>query len=201
MSNYYYQALAKSPSEEIVAGNISRCLTKDVLRVISSEVKKSTRLHDDIIMELVLTQKIMRECATSEGAETAGYLQQLQVDPFVVHMYTQCGLHILAQHLKKRKTVTLHLDATGSVTSRIPGQPKKVLYYALVLPGMGKNMPPLPVSELLTNQHSIPTLTYWLMETLRALGQITSCQVHQVETDFSWGLMSSVLLAFNKENI
>lgn len=149
----------------------------------------------------MLTQKIIKECGTSDCPETAGYLQHLQVDPFAVHLYTQCGLQILAQHLKKNKTVTLHLDATGSVISRITSQPKRVLYYALVLPGMGKNMPPLPVSELVSNQHSIPTLTYWLMETLRALGQITSCHIHQVETDFSWGLISSVLLAFNKESI
>ncbi|KAL0148728.1 hypothetical protein M9458_055906, partial [Cirrhinus mrigala] len=64
---------------------------------------------------------------------------------------------------------------------------------------MGKNKPPLPVSELLTNQHSIPNLSFWLLETLRKLGQITSCHVHQVETDYSWALIGSVRLAFNKE--
>lgn len=66
---------------------------------------------------------------------------------------------------------------------------------------MGKNKPLLPVSELLTNQHSIPNLSFWLLETLRKLGQITSCYVHQVETDYSWALIGSVLLAFNKETV
>lgn len=86
MSTYYYEAVRKSTPEEILAGNISQSLTKDVLRVISSELKKSTRLHDDIILELMLTQKIIKECATSDCPETAGYLQHLQVDPFAVHL-------------------------------------------------------------------------------------------------------------------
>lgn len=169
----------------------------DVLRVISSEIRKSTRLHDDVIMEIMLCQKIMKECS-STASQVTGYIQHLQVDPFGVHLYTDCGLQILAEHLKKSPPITLHLDATGSVMSRIPNQTKRILYYALVLPGNGKNMPPLPVSEMASNQHSIPTLVFWQMETLRKLSQITTRKVHQVETDFSWALIGSVLLAFNK---
>ncbi len=89
---------------------------------------------------------------------------------------------------EKLTPVTLHLDATGSVMSRIPNQSKIILYYAIVLPGKGKDKPPLPVSELISNEHSIPTLTFWQMETLRQLNKITT-------------LIGSVLLAFNKESV
>lgn len=118
-----------------------------------------------------------------------GYIQHLQLDPFGIHMYTETGLNILVQHLRKRIPLTLHLDATGSVTSKIPGQSKRILYYALVLPGGGTNAPPLPVCEMLTNEHSIPTITFWLMQFLRKLSQQTKLKIHQIETDFSWALI------------
>ncbi len=142
----------------------------------------------------------MKECSGT-ASQVAGYFQHLQVDPFGVHLYTDCGLRILAEHLKNSPPVTLHLDATGSVMSRIPNQSKRILYYAIVLPGKGKDKPPLPVSELISNEHSIPTLTFWQMETLRQLNKITTRKVHHVETDFSCALIGSVLLAFNKESV
>ena len=141
----------------------------------------------------------MKEC--SSNVSSGGYIQHLQVDPFGVHLYMDAGINILVEHLKQPTPVTLHLDATGGVVSKIPNQKKRVLYYALVLPGMGKDKPPVPISELITNQHSIPTLTYWLMETLRKVSKCTSRRVQQVETDYSWALMDSVLLSFNKETI
>lgn len=166
VSKYFYESLKNTPLDEILAGNISKCLTMDVLRVISSEVMKSTRLHDDVIMEMMLCQKIMKECSGT-ASQVAGYIQHLQVDPFGVHLYTDCGLQILAECLKNSPPVTLHLDARDSVMPRIPNQSKRILYYALVLPGKGKDKPPLPVSEFISNEHSIPALTFWQMETLR----------------------------------
>ncbi|CAM4549526.1 unnamed protein product [Leuciscus chuanchicus] len=75
----------KTRPDELLAGNISRCLSMDVLRVISSEVRKSTRLHDDVIMEMMLCQKILKECSGT-ASQVAGYIQHLQVDPFGVHL-------------------------------------------------------------------------------------------------------------------
>ena len=198
VSNYYYSMLKNTPVEEIMAGNFTRSLTKDVLKTISSEVKKSARLHDDVMLELMLTQKVIKE--SSSHASSKGYLQRLQIDPFAVHLQTDTGINILAQHLKQTPTA-LYLDATGGVVQKIPDQNKRVLYYALVLPGMGKDKPPLPVTELITNSHSIPSISYWLMEFQRKLSHTTKRRITQVETDYSWALINSVLLSFNKENI
>lgn len=184
-----------------MAGNITRSLTRDVLKKISSEFRKSTRLHNDVVMELMLTQSIMKELGTSTTLTKAGYIQHLQVDPFGVHLYTDASIRILVAHLKENPPVTLHLDATGGVVSKLPNQPKRVLYYALVFPGKGKDKPPLPVSELLSNEHSVPTLSFWLMETLRKVSRCTVHKIRQVETDYSWALINSVLLAFNKESV
>ena len=57
VSNFHYAMLKKTPLDEIIAGNITRSLTKDVLKKISSEVRKSTQLHNDIMLELMLSQK------------------------------------------------------------------------------------------------------------------------------------------------
>ena len=151
-------------------------------------------------MEMYLTQNIMKEC-DSNFHKMPGYIQHLQVDPFGVHMYTETGISIVVQHLRTNNLLILHLDATGNVASKVTGQTKRVLYYCLTLPGGGQNAPPLPVCEMLTNEHSIPPITFWLMQFLRKLSQYTKLRVNQVETDYSWALLQSVLLAFNKESI
>lgn len=96
---------------------------------------------------------------------------------------------------------TLYLDATGGVVQKVPNQSKRVLYYALVLPGMGKDKPPLPVAEFVTNSHSVPSITHWLMEFKRRLSHITRRKIAQIETDYSWALMNSMLISFNQEDV
>ncbi|XP_048020975.1 uncharacterized protein LOC125251962 [Megalobrama amblycephala] len=125
---------------------------------------------------------------------------QKKVDPFGVHLYTETGLVILVQHLRKGP-VTLHLDATGGVVSRIPSQAKRVFYYSINLPGHGKDKPPLPVSEMITNDHTIPNVSFWLHQTVTKIRKLTLYNIHQVETDYSWALIQSVLLSFNKQDI
>ncbi|XP_034064636.1 uncharacterized protein LOC117541546 isoform X2 [Gymnodraco acuticeps] len=200
VSQVFYSKLKKTPVAELISGNISRSLNKNVLKVIRSEVRRGKRIHEDVFMEMYLTQMIIKEC-DSNYRRMPGYIQHFQVDPFGVHMYSETGVNIVVQHLRKKKPLTLYLDATGNVASKVPGQTKRVLYYCLTLPGGGQQVPPLPVCEMLTNEHSIPPITFWLMQFLRKLSQYTKIKVHQVETDYSWALLQSVLLSFNKESI
>ncbi|KAK9961941.1 hypothetical protein ABG768_007335 [Culter alburnus] len=199
VSNAYYKNLRETPVPELMAGNITRSLNKNILKVVSSEIQKSCRLHDDVILELMLTQKIMKDTDMSYKF-CPGYVQHLQVDPFGVHLYTETGMVILVQHLRKGP-VTLHLDATGGVVSRIPSQAKRVFYYSINLPGHGKDKPPLPVSEMITNDHTIPNVSFWLHQTVTKIRKLTLYNIHQVETDYSWALIQSVLLSFNKQDI
>lgn len=115
-----------------------------IFSVIGAEIRKSTKLHDDMMLELMLALKVLKECATT-SATYSGYMQHLQVEPFGVHLYTEEGLKILVEHRRKRSPVTLHCDATSEVVvSKISNQSKRVLYNALVLPGMGKDKLPHP---------------------------------------------------------
>ena len=202
VSNCYYELLKNTPVEEIMAGNITRSLTKDVLKIISYEIRSVARLHNDQLLELMLTQRIIRESGRqTRHASSNGYLQLLQIDPFATHLYTDAGLQILAEHLRGPMPTTLYLDATGGVVQKVPHQSKRVLYYALVLPGMGKDKPPLPVAEFVTNSHSVPSISHWLMEFNRRLSHITGRKIAQIETDYSWALMNSVLISFNHEDV
>ncbi|XP_024147265.2 uncharacterized protein LOC112158246 [Oryzias melastigma] len=200
ISNTYYRNLQKTPVPELLAGNITRSLSKNILKVISCEIQKSKRLHDDVVLELILIQKILKE--TDQNYKFwPGYIQHLQVDPFGIHLYTETGLFILVHHLRKGQPITLHLDATGGVVSKIPNQPKRVFYYSITLPGNGTDKPPLPVSELLTNDHTIPNLCFWLLQMITKARKLSKYSIHQIEVDYSWALIQSVLLAFNRQDI
>ncbi|KAL1268625.1 hypothetical protein QQF64_033988 [Cirrhinus molitorella] len=52
----------------------------------------------------------------------------------------------------------------GGVITKIPEQSKRLLIYALTLPQRGRDAPPLPVCKMLSNEHSIPPLAFWLMQ-------------------------------------
>ncbi len=131
-------------------------------------------------MEMYLTQTIMKECDFSFH-KMPGYTQHLQIDPFGAHMYTETGISIVVQHLRTNNPLTLHLDTTDNVVSKVPSQSKRLLYYCLTLPGGGRDAPPVPVCEMLTNEHSIPPITFWLMQFLRKVSQYTKIRVHQVQ--------------------
>ncbi|KAK0149790.1 hypothetical protein N1851_009446 [Merluccius polli] len=164
LSNAFYKLLSQTPHEEIRAGNLTRCLNRGILNAISCDVRKTLTFHDNVVLEVLLTQKIMRECDTA-FVNFSGYIQHFQADPFATHMYNETGVGILVAHMRK-KPVKLYLDATGSVVSKIPDQKKRVLYYALVLAGHGRGAPPLPVAEMLTNNHTVPSISHWLLQFL-----------------------------------
>lgn len=95
VSNTYYKRLSETPAE-LMAGNFSHALTKDVIKAVSVKMRKSTRLHDDVVMELILIQQILKE-NESKFKFCPGYIQHLQIDPFGVHLYTETGLVILLE--------------------------------------------------------------------------------------------------------
>lgn len=124
---------------------------------------------------------------------TLEYVHNFQVDPFDAHLYSAMGMNILAHSLK-----TLYLDATGSVISNVPNQKKRILYYALTLPGRGRDGPPLPVREMISSEHSVPPIAFWLMQFLLKLSTYTTVQIHCVEMNYSWSVMQAVLLSRNQ---
>lgn len=145
--------LQNTPFDKIKADSITCSMTKDVLKKISSEVKKSSRLHNDVMLELMLTQKVIQE--SSSHASFRGYPQHLQIDPFAVDLYTEGELNILVEYLRKTSPVPLYLDV---IAQKIADQNKEQLDRALVLPSMDKNSAPQPVK---TANQFLPDHTLW----------------------------------------
>ncbi len=54
--------LKNTPFEELLAGNITHSLNKNILKVISHEIKKNLY---NILLETQLTESIIRECDTA----------------------------------------------------------------------------------------------------------------------------------------
>ncbi|KAL0199292.1 hypothetical protein M9458_007832, partial [Cirrhinus mrigala] len=54
---------------------------------------------------------------------------------------------------------------------------------------------------MIASEHSIPPISFWLMQFLLKLSKYTNQHIHKVETDYSWAMMQAVLLAFNKESM
>ncbi|KAI7802912.1 hypothetical protein IRJ41_023594, partial [Triplophysa rosa] len=108
-SQCFYTRLQSTPNEQILAGNMTDCPNKNVLKVIGSEVRRNEYLHIDILMEIYLMQTILGEY------HIPGYIQLFSMKPFIVHLYTELGINILVQHLLSRSPVSLYLDATGGV--------------------------------------------------------------------------------------
>lgn len=129
MSIVFNERLWKAPEQQINAGNLSDTLNGNILTAILPEVNKSTRLHDNIMLEMMLTQQILKEC-DCEFTNWPGYLQHLQVDPFAVHMYTEQGLQVLVSHLCPKKHMcpcTWMPQGLVGVVTAVPEQNKKVL--------------------------------------------------------------------------
>lgn len=138
-----------------------------------------------------LIQSIVRETDTASYS-TPGYVQHFQVDPFGAHLHTETGMSFLVHSL-----VALYLDATGSIISNSTAKKKRhIIYYCLALPGKGRDDPPLPVCEMLSRDHSIP-----LMQFLFRLSKYISLQINRIEIDYSWPMIQTVLLVFNKESV
>jgi len=103
------------------------CLNKKVLKVIGSEMRKKESIHSNVMMEIYLMQTLLKECDTKHF-KIPGYVQLFSMNPFIVHSYTELGISILVYYLQTKSPVSLYLDATGGVVSKIPEQPKRVLH-------------------------------------------------------------------------
>ena len=95
-----------------------RRLNRGILNAISCEVRKSLNFHNNVVLEVLLTQNIMREC-DQNFVNIPGYIQNFPANPFATHMYSETDVGILVAHMRRKKPVKLYMDTTGSVVSKI----------------------------------------------------------------------------------
>ena len=91
-------------------------------------------------------------------------------------------------------------DATGGIINKIKGQPKPFLY-SLVFHDQERKLI-LPVSEFFTTVNDANSISSYLslikLELLKKVPKTASFQYAPIiVTDFSWGLINSVMATFN----
>lgn len=197
VSNVFYEKAGSMQDSELQFGNLSYCQSPTVLRKAKSEWNVHQNLHQDPFTELVLTKNILEdEDVCSKICK--GYVQHIGFIPFLTLLFTEKQLMVLKHEVKHNSSV-VYFDATGTVVERI--QNKRVLYYAMVLPGP-KGSPPLPVFEFLSDSQNTPTITYALMIFIHWWKKIAGkLMLSRVTVDFSWALIHSVLMSINNINI
>lgn len=135
---------------------MTSCLDENFLK--SNKIRGKIDVH--------ITQTTLRHCDTMYYRIPV-YVQNFSMDPFGIHLFIKMAISILVEHLRNKSPVTLYLDTTGGLVSpcggKIPNQQKNMLYYSLMLQGGGRDAPPFPISQMLSNEHSVPPITFWLM--------------------------------------
>jgi hypothetical protein len=150
----------------------------------------------------MVTKEIL-QCIDEDASKIRGYVQALSVHPFNVVMYSEQQLKIMTS-LRKTDRLLLHIDATGSVCCKVQylnvsSEKKRILYYAAVIADT-KCYPPIPVTEMVSNSHDIPSITNWLMRTVHAIYTIHGRKTKNgmmIVVDFCFAEIQASLQAFN----
>ena len=201
ISGYHYDALGEITEEAVKSGNYTDCSSKSVLKQAVAEQQKKDWISDNDVEDLLRTKEIMKDLDT-ENKNNPGYIQEVSVDPFLLVTFTEDQIKIL-QSLFKLGKVNLYLDATGSVVRKVSQDRNKVFYYAVVVQLKDVQEPPLPIAEMITDDHSALSVTRFLGKFRHSCIKITgqTLQPDKIETDFSWPLITASLLVYNQENI
>ena len=198
----HYKLLGEMKEEVLDAGNLSHPQSIDVLKKVSSEGRRAEDLHRDPLLELIVERNIYKD-EDDESHEILGYIQHLSIFPFTVQLFTEKQIDLCIELLSKGKCI-LNLDATGSIISNvIPEEKKRIYYYALVTGGNHNKSVTVPVAEMISNDHTVPSILHFLNKFKHALtkrkGKVANPK--RIETDYSFPMINSVLLCFNNESI
>ena len=113
-------------------------------------------------------------------------------------MYTSKRIELLK--LVKNHVILLNLDATGSLISKPPFCLNKIFYYALTIQHPEYCTSPIPLAEMISSDHGTAEISHflnkWCLNTKLVVN--SDIKIHKVEMDYSWAMIHSKCLAFNK---
>ena len=203
VNNWYYQKVTGMKTEELDAGNLTACSTREALRKILSEDRGLSNLHDCVLQEIRIMQELYKDIHPSAMYTDGGFIQYFAVKPFKIHLFTDEQVQLYLDAFKTGP-VTLYLDATGSLINKVPGQPKHIFYYVLLLANPREGTSGIPVAEMLSNDQHSCEVWHMLARFLNAASRHRhklSVIPQTIITDFSWAMVQAVLTAFNSEDV
>ena len=180
---------------EYCSGNFSHLKTQDCLRQIKFEVNSSNRFSNDMVTDISATQEYYRNLLNEKPIP--GYVQYFVKEPFIIHLYTMQQIELLKL---LNKGIILHLDATGSLISKPQSCTKPIYYYALTLQHPDYHTSPIPVAEMISSDHGTAEISHFLNKWYLNSKLVLNKEIHitRIEIDYSWAMIHSACIAFNK---
>lgn len=185
------------------SGNRSGCGNQPcTIRKIASEGHQQTQLEKDVMNSL---KKVMDELIKREGERVmppkiiTGFVHAISFYPLWVYMWNEDQVR-LWHHLCAKDIA--YLDATGTIVRDFMG--KRVLYYAIVVRHPKESNPPMPVAEMITNDHSAQSIRTFIERFRRDEGVIFKGKPQiprQMNTDYSKAIILAALREFNGESL
>lgn len=192
---HFLEAFEKKDTDQIISGNCDN-VGKDahVFRQISSESRQIGRMDKDLIQSLLTIMRTSKE-------NGFGFIQQLSVKPFTVQYWSEEGLRLY--HSLAEKNIVFW-DATGSVV-RKSDDGKRFLYYELALRHPVKGKMGIPVSSMVTDDQSLPSILNWIArfrhDEKKLFGHGNVSQPKMIISDESWVFIIAALKEFNTETL
>lgn len=154
--------------------------------------------NDFVVAESAVTNELSRK-----GCPVEGYIQHISASPFSVICFNEAGVRL---YHEVAKISTTFCDATGTIISfpKTRSEKKKTIhYYALVINHPVPAKPPIAVAELITSDHTVLSIAFFLQCFRRAEGIIYTSTVKpcQIIIDRSIVLLLSFLQVFNMETL
>mgnify|MGYP002803810279 CR=1 FL=1 len=199
-----YQELKESlTSNAKASGNRTGCgVQPTTIRKIESESRQNEYLSKDMVESLLIIRKLFIEkerLRNKPPSKIEGFIHTISVHPLIVCMWSEGQIRLW--HDRVLHDVA-YLDATGTIVANYNG--KRSLYYALAVRHPTVGNPPIPVAEMVTNDHSALKIRGFLEKLKRDDGKVfhgKDVTPHQITTDYSKAIILAVLREFNNESL
>ena len=192
---YRSELLVDADYNQLNAGNLSAVPSKDVLKQVRAEERQYEKLSDCVVREVYAVKRTL-EILDTVSSSVKGYIQFIGYEPFFIINFCAEQIDLLTEACQKGDAF-LYFDATGLSMKRPMDQPKRMYMYCLVLQSR-RHTESIRVAEMLTNDHTTPSILNFLMRIRHALTKGRRYKnPRKIETDFSFAMIHAACRAFN----
>jgi len=119
-------------------------------------------LSGDQLLDMLLTYFKHHDEITS--SKFNGYAQKVSLIPLNIQCYTYLQMFVLKQLVNLNEPVVLIGDATGTCVSSLPEPFRGMdpLIYTFIVKSRKVGGVPLPIAEMISNDHSHSTIAFFL---------------------------------------
>ena len=209
-SRLHHHLLSNLPDKVYASGNRDGVGNQRVLQKISSQRNLRGHPFVDTVQNLAhLRAQFIKEdqdrypqhLTKESGSHLFGYIQSISLHPTIITMWTEADLRL---YFEMCRSGTVFFDATGKIVRKIFQDTGSILYYSIVVSHPTSGKTPIAVAEMFSSSHSVPTLTYFLMNFRRDVTKLhngKSATPAHLEIDLSWASLHSRLRGLYDESV